>query len=282
MRKSAIQARRRTWVRLARELGLLAAVVAALALAGFALQRLFIPRAVPAPDIPRSLDERLKPLVVKQIRAENRLVEEPFAVRTVAAIASRLAPDSPEVILVDSPLVNAFAVPGGVVCVSTGLVKALGGPEELAAIVAHEMSHVAHRDPIAQLARRVCMASLAAVLTGGQGETLVQGLLADLVTLRYGREAENRADNFAVQLLAGAGIDPRSYAAALTRIRDTGLKHPGLFRYLDPHSPIDERIAAATQAAESAAAGRAAAWEPVAADWKKLLKALPTVLEPEN
>jgi predicted Zn-dependent protease len=142
------------------------------------------------------------------------------------------------------------------------------------------MSHVTARDPVAQLARRLGMAALAAVLTGGQGETLVQGLLADLVTLRYGREAEDRADSFAVRLLAGSGIDPRSYAAALTRIREAGVKNPGLLRYFDPHSPLDERIASAARAAEAAAVERTGAWEPVAVDWKRLLQALPTVLEP--
>ena len=278
-----------TRARLARELGLLLAAVAALALIGFGLQRLFFSRPVPAPDIPRSLDDGLKPLMLKQIRAENRLVEEAAVTEAVAAIMQRLDPayaaagrPSIEILVIDSAVVNAFTVPGGVVCVYSGLVKALAGPEELAAIIAHEMSHAASRDPLAQLARKVGMATLATVLTGGQGETLAQGLLADLVSLRYGREAEDRADRFAVEVLARAGIDPAGYARALARIRDSGRKNPGLLRYLDPHSPIDERISRAEEEAKAAAAGTSTAPKPIAVDWKKLMKALPTVFEPED
>lgn len=289
--------------RLARELGLVLAGIGALAIVGFAVQRLFFSHPIPAPDIPRSLDEGLKPLMQKQIRAENRMVEDPAVTTAIAAILRRLEPVYAEVsldesgipatatgsdrlgsrprieiLVIDSPVVNAFTVPGGVVCVYTGLIKALSSPEDLAGILAHEMSHAAFRDPLAQLARKVGMATLAGILTGGQGETLAQGLLADLVSLRYGREAEDRADRVSVAILAKAGIDPASYAHALSRIRDSAAKNPGLLRYLDPHSPIDERISRAEREAAAAAASNVKR-KRIAVDWKKLLKALPTVFE---
>jgi predicted Zn-dependent protease len=292
--------------RLVKELGILLAGIGALAVVGFAMQRLFFSRPVPAPDIPRSLDDGLKPLMLKQIRAENRLVEDPAVTAAVAAILRRLDPvyaeisldesgiptaatgtdrlgSRPriEVLVIDSPVVNAFTVPGGVVCVYTGLIKTLSSPEELSGILAHEMSHAAFRDPLAQLARKVGMATLAGILTGGQGETLAQGLLADLVSLRYGREAEDRADRVSVAILARAGIDPASYAHALSRIKDSARKNPGLLRYLDPHSPIDERIGRAEKEAAAAAAPNVNR-KRIAVDWKKLLKALPTVFEPTD
>ncbi len=289
-------------VRLARELALVLAAVAAIAAIAFGASRLFFSRPVPAPDIPRSLEAGLKPLVLKQIRAENRLVEIPIVTGAVAAIMDRLAPiyaaillkaakdpkeSRPviEVLVIDSPVINAFTVPGGVVCVYTGLMKTLSSPEELAAIMAHEMSHAAFRDPLNQLARNVGMATLASVLTGGQGETLAQGLLADLVSLRYGRAAEDRADEFAITLLAKTGIDPASYGSALSRIKGSNPKDLKLLRYLDPHSPIDERIRSAGERAKAAAAKAAAEGlkaTRIAVDWKKVLKALPSVLEPTD
>jgi predicted Zn-dependent protease len=272
--------------------------VAAIAALAFGASRLFFSRPVPAPDIPRSLDAGLKPLMLKQIRAENRLVETPVVASAVAAIMDRLAPayalpldgaDVPkesrpeiEVLVIDSPVINAFTVPGGVVCVYTGLMKTLSSPEELAAILAHEMSHAAFRDPLTQLARNVGMATLASVLTGGQGETIAQGLLADLVSLRYGRAAEDRADEFAITLLANAGIDPASYGSALTRIKGSDPKDTKLLRYLDPHSPIDERIRSAGERAKAAAARAGLKATRIAVDWRKVLKALPSVLEPTD
>ena len=296
--------------RLARELAWVLAVVAAIAALAFGAARLFFARPVPAPDIPRSLDAGLKPLMLKQIRAENRLVETPVVTIAVAAIMDRLAPayaavpaedggvskvaskaaskeERPtiEVLVIDSPMINAFTVPGGVVCVYTGLMKTLSSVEELAAILAHEMSHAAFRDPLTQLARNVGMATLASVLTGGKGETFAQGLLADLVSLRYGRAAEDRADEFAIALLAKAGIDPASYGSALSRIKGSNPKDLKLLRYLDPHSPIDERIRSAGERAKAAAAKAAAAGlkaRRIAVDWRKVLKTLPSVLEPTD
>lgn len=266
-----------------------AAAIAGLA---FGAQRLFFPRPVTTPDIPRSLDEGLAPLMVSQVRAENRLVETPAVTEAMTAIVERLTragAEAPtevearsrptiEVFVIDSPVINAFTLPGGIVCVYTGLMKSLASAEEMAAILAHEMAHAGFRDPLAELARRVGMASIASLLTGGQGGNLAHSLLAEAVSLRYGRQAEDRADELAVDLLARAGIDPESYASALSHIKEAGPRDPKLLRYLDPHSPIDERIAAA----EGRLSHDGLATRRIAVDWKELVKALPSVLEPTD
>jgi beta-barrel assembly-enhancing protease len=268
--------------KLAREIALLLAGTAVLAGLAFGVQRLFFSRPAPADNAPRWLDSALKPVILRQIRAENRLVEDPAVARAVDTVLARLSAadggDGVEVLVIDSPVVNAFAVPGGVVCVYTGLVKALSSADELAAILAHEMSHVRSRDALAGLARRMGMAVLLSAVSGGRGATAAQALLADLVTVRYGRGAEDRADAFAVRLLSDAGVDPASYARALARIRDAGLAEPGLLRYLDSHSPIDERIERAEAAAAAARPGSRPT--PIALDWTALVRLLPTVLEP--
>ncbi len=280
--------------RIARELAWVLAAAAAIAGLAFGAQRLFFSRPVAAPDIPRSLDEGLAPLMVRQIRAENRLIENPSVTAAMTAIVDRLAPayaalpvdgrdpsrPAVEVFVIDSPVINAFTAPGGVVCVYAGLMKSLVSAEEMAAILAHEMTHAAFRDPLGQLARRVGMATLASILTGGQGGNLAHSLLAEAVSLRYGREAEDRADELAVDMLARAGIDPQSYARALEHIKAAGPRDPKLLRYFDPHSPIDSRIASAEQRAKAAAAARGLATTGIPVDWSGVVKALPSVLEP--
>jgi predicted Zn-dependent protease len=287
--------------RLTRELAWVLAGTAAIAGLAFGAQRLFFSRPVTTPDIPRSLDEGLAPLMVGQVRAENRLVETPAVTEAMSAIVERLAPagaEAPteaearsrpaiEVFVIDSPVINAFTLPGGIVCVYAGLMKSLASAEEMAAILAHEMAHAAFRDPLVQLARRVGMASIASLLTGGQGGNLAHGILAEAVSLRYGRQAEDRADELAVDLLARAGIDPESYASALSHIKGVGPRDPKLLRYLDPHSPIDERIASAERRAKIAAAAGGLssdglATRRIAVDWEDLVKALPSVLEPTD
>lgn len=284
--------------RLAREAVLLLAGAAVLAGLAFGAQRLFFPRpaphhardASPQEDLPAWLDGALAPVILRQVRAENRLVEDPKVTAAVDAVLDRLSgpggAGSIEVLVIDSSLVNAFAAPGGVVCVYTGLLKALPSADEFAAVLAHEMSHVQNRDALASLARRLGMTVLLSALGGGRGSSAAQGLLADLVSLRYGREAEDRADAFAVELLADRGIDPAAWPRALASLRDSGTANPGLLRYLDPHSPIDERIARAEK--EAAAAGARAGAQPpgratapsLAVDWDALVRSLPSALEP--
>lgn len=274
--------------RLAREIGLLLAGAAVLAGLAFGAQRLLFPRPSPhaaretalQEDLPAWLDSALAPVIMRQVRAENRLVENAEVNAAVDAILDRLAGPGGgiEVLVIDSSLVNAFAAPGGVVCVYTGLLKALSSADELAAVLAHEMSHVQRRDALASLARRLGMTVLLSALGGGRGSSAAQGLLADLVSLRYGREAEDRADAFAVGLLADRGIDPAAWPRALASLRDSGAANPGLLRYLDPHSPIDERIARAER--EAAAAGARATARVLAVDWDALVRSLPSALEP--
>jgi predicted Zn-dependent protease len=176
-----------------------------------------------------------------------------------------------DVLVINSPEINAFTLPGRLICVDTGLIRQMKSAEEMAAVLGHELSHVVHRDPLLLLVRQIGMATLASVLTGGQGAAVLERIVQTMVNVHYGREAEDRADAFSVHLLARAGIPPDAFAAALARIRDSVRKEPGLLKYIDPHSPIDRRI---EKAREQAGQEQAVPHElPV--DWKKMILLLP-------
>ena len=115
------------------------------------------------------------------------------------------------------------------------------------------------------------MAALINVMSGGQGGTILSDAAQTLVDVHYGREAEDRADEFSVKLLARAGIPPDSFGDALQVIRDSDPKEPGLLKYLDPHSPIDQRISKARDLARR----QAIAPRPLGVDWAALVQALP-------
>ncbi len=96
-----------------------------------------------------------------------------------------------------------------------GLLRAVSSPDELAAVLAHEMSHVVHRDPLSFLAARLGIAALMSILGTRSGAAVVQNAIGELVSARYGRAAEDQADRFAVDLLAAAGLDPEAFAGPL-------------------------------------------------------------------
>jgi predicted Zn-dependent protease len=242
-----------------REIIVIIAAAAVLALAAFAAQRLLVPRRAAQSDIAKGLDESLGSLMRTQIRATQKEVDVPRVSKGFAVIAKRLRdalPETPgtggvsirmsfEVIVLQSPEINAFTLPGDTVCVDTGLIREMRSAEEMAGVLGHELSHAYNRDPLTMLMRRIGVAALLNAVSGGQGGAILGSMAQTMVDVRYGREAEDRADGFSVRLLARAGIPPDSFANALERIRDSGPKAPGLLKYLDPHSPIDERIARA-------------------------------------
>jgi predicted Zn-dependent protease len=261
----------------ARELLILLAVLAALALAALGAQQVFFPRRAPAPDLPAKIDEALGPVLASEVRLSQRVIDDPRVTEGFAAMFERLVPAmsgagaKPQLLVVDAPEINAYTLPGGVVVVDSGLARALDSAAEMAAVIAHELGHVANRDPLSLLARQLGMATIAAAVTGGQGSALFSTMVQTMVNVRYGREAEDRADAFAVDLLGRASIEPSAFADALARIKEAGPKYPDLLKYIDPHSPIDERI--------DAAEAQARQWDgrprKLGVDWRLLLEALP-------
>ena len=261
----------------AREIALLLGCAAVLALGAFAGQRLLVPRNAVSPDIAKSLDESLGSLIRNQIIATQKVIAIPRVNEDFAVIADRLRNALPaprmsfEVIVLESPEINAFTLPGGTVCVDTGLIRELRSAEEMAGVLGHELSHAVNRDPLTLLARRVGMAALINAMSGVQGGTVLANMAQTMVGVHYGREAEDRADAFSVSLLARAGIPPDSFSDALERIKDSDTKEPGLLKYLDPHSPIDQRISRARDLARR----QTFTQRPLGVDWSELVQALP-------
>lgn len=231
-----------------------------------------------APDVAVEIERGLRPIMRRQVALEGAVVEEPVVADAFAALLARLRPGlgalpfEPEVIVIDSPVVNAVALPGALVCVYTGLMRTLETPEEMAAVLAHELVHVERRDAVTQLAREAGMAAIASAVSRG-GETAAQSLLREAIELRYSRAAEDRADLGSLEMLERAGIDPAVFGDALERIAEAGTRTPDLLRWLDPHTDIDARIARARLRPPSSAVPR----RPLDVDWKAVRSALPSV-----
>jgi predicted Zn-dependent protease len=115
--------------------------------------------------------------------------------------------------VVDSSVVNAFAIPGGYVYITRGILAYLGSEAELAGVVGHEIGHVTARHTVRQMTR----AELAQIGLGvgsvlspafGQLGNLAQNGLG-LLFLRFSRDSEREADRLGVEYAARAAYDPR-------------------------------------------------------------------------
>jgi beta-barrel assembly-enhancing protease len=134
--------------------------------------------------------------------------------------------------------VNAFAAPGGRIILFNGLLAAAQSPDEIAGVLAHEMTHSRKRHPTRMLIRVIGTSFLEQLLIG----TETGGMAEMLLTLSYSRQFEEEADAGAVELLHGAGIDTASFANFFDRLEKAGGGGP-LPAILASHPAPQERSA---------------------------------------
>lgn len=141
-------------------------------------------------------------------------------------------------IVFDSEMINAFTVPGGNILISTGLIGFCESPEELAAVMAHEMGHVEERHVVARLMKELGIE----ILTSGDPYVLgeVTGMLT---STRFDRKQEEEADLFACQLLEDSKIEPRTLATVFRRLeQETGNELLEHFEIISTHPNFKSRI----------------------------------------
>ncbi len=128
-------------------------------------------------------------------------------------------------------LVNAFALPGGRMVFSAGLIENAGSADEVAGVMAHELGHVAHRHPEAAIVRVYGMQVFMSVFTAGQGADTISNIAGLLAVLRYSRAAEVEADAYAVEVLDNAKVNPKGLQTFFRRLlkknTGTGADRPG-------------------------------------------------------
>lgn len=108
-----------------------------------------------------------------------------------------------------SDVVNAFALPGGIVVVNTGLIAATRQPEELAGVLAHELQHVELRHSLQAMVKELGLRGVWLLATGDIGGTALGSAALQLSSLKFSRDAEAQADARGFDVLVANRIDPR-------------------------------------------------------------------------
>ncbi len=149
---------------------------------------------------------------------------------------------------------NAFAIPGGYIFVTTGLLVLAENEQEIAGVLSHEIAHVTarHISQMIERSKRLNIASmvaiLASMLAGGGGTASQAGATmamatAEALELKYTREMEVDADQNALQYMIKAGYDPYGMITFLNKIYKTSLvSGPQIPPYLSTHPAIENRI----------------------------------------
>jgi predicted Zn-dependent protease len=166
----------------------------------------------------------------------------------------------------DNKQVNAFAAPGGVVVVNSGLIALASTPEELAGVLAHEVAHVEHRHSLSQMIENVGTVAALGMLLGDWSDTIAGSMATQLLSLKYSRNAELDADRYGMQRMIAAGIDPARMADFFDKLSDKD-KGPAATAILSSHPASKERARALR---EQLAGQPARRYEPLPIDWSRV------------
>ena len=125
--------------------------------------------------------------------------------------------------LLDSPDVNAFALPGGYIYITRGLLAYLSSEAELAAVLGHEIGHVTARHSVRQQSASTATGLFGAILAGATGVSAAGDLanIAGTALVRgYGREHELESDRLGAEYLARSGYDPQAMLRVIHVLKD--------------------------------------------------------------
>lgn len=152
--------------------------------------------------------------------------------------------------VIKNPYLNAFSMPNGLIYVHTGIIARMESEAELAALLAHEMTHCTHRHAVKEYRdaknKTGILASVAATLGGYGGLVTALGSIGTFASIQgYSRELETEADMVGIELVIAAGYDPHEAAKLFRHLQkateeeDEKDKAPFFF---SSHPMLQERI----------------------------------------
>lgn len=221
-------------------------------------------------DFSPSAERALGDDIMRQIRRDPDYLDDPVLLEDVSTIWRRLnnagrqlgeitpemdAAFSWEPFLVRDRTVNAFALPGGYIGINLGLIAMTTSSDELASVLAHEMSHVTQRHIVRSIGqdRRLSMVAIASMILGvlaasrapQAAEALIVGGQAASVQgqLNFSRDMEREADRVGYGVLTTAGYSPAAMSSMFEKLEQaTHLNDDGSYPYLRTHPLTAERI----------------------------------------
>jgi predicted Zn-dependent protease len=206
--------------------------------------------------VPAAWEDRLGRLAAENFQQNHRVCRGEAGQRALETLVGRLRAAggiAPEIHIevLDDPMVNALTLPGGRVLVMRGLIDKVQDGGELAGVIAHELGHVAHRDPVTLLLRQMGIGLVVASLGWNDAFADSGGIAQQLLTLSYSRQAEAAADAAGEAFLTQAGLRADGLHRFFAQL-ETIEGHGGGFAWLATHPPTAQRLARATQSTAGA------------------------------
>jgi predicted Zn-dependent protease len=189
-----------------------------------------------------------------QIDSQLPILQDAVVTNYVNALGLAMARTTPRADLgwrfsvVNTDVVNAFALPGGYIYVNRGLIDRAVNESELASVLGHEIEHVVERHSVKQMEKAQganVIVGLACHLTNicnsGVGQVAIQ-VGGSAVFAKFGRTAETQADSGGFQNEVRAGLDPRGMLTFFERLLAEEHRQPALLAWFADHPGTEDRI----------------------------------------
>lgn len=226
-------------------------------------------------------EQRIAEQIMRDVYNSNQVLQDAEVTDYITSLGLKLAANSPDrrqefrFFAVKDNSINAFAMPGGVIGVHTGLIVAANNESEVAGVLGHEIGHVVQRHLARMLAQQktdslISMAGMALALLAARGSPqLSSGAMAAASAgavqrqLDYTREHEREADRVGFQIMQGAGFDTRALATFFETLQKGSRFSDGSApSFLRTHPLTTERIADVRGRAEASSNFRMLPYSP--------------------
>jgi len=200
--------------------------------------------------------------LLSQLRQYELVLDDPLVEEFIQDMAFRIVAVSDEpdrqylFTVLNEPSINAFAVPGGLVALHTGMLLEADNPSEIAGVLAHEIAHISQQhsarrfEQAQEMSVPLMIAAIGLILVGGTGAVVPAILGSQGVAMQqqinYTRSNEHEADRIGISWLSAAGYDPNAMATMFNKLgrasRNFAIEIP---EYLRTHPVSSTRVAEA-------------------------------------
>ncbi len=196
-------------------------------------------------SLTESQKEGLEEWINETIEDEYSILENDTLSAAIALIKERLTisdsiPDV-RIKVLDSDQINAFATFGDQIFIFSGLIEFCESPEEIAAILAHEIGHIHYEHVEKKFIKEVGLGVVSILLTGGD-PVLASEIAKTLMSTAYDRRQEMKSDNYSMSLMSNSNLPHTALASFMVRLKREENTIPDELSFISTHPNLSARI----------------------------------------
>jgi predicted Zn-dependent protease len=212
----------------------------------FALSQVNWMQILEVEKVTDSTEEKLADVIRNSIERSEEIIRDKEIKEVIDSIVHKIAdknridPTELNILIVNNPQVNAFALPDKHLVIFTGLIESCDNPEALSGVIAHELAHIELNHVMKKLAKEVGISVLFSITSNTGGQVLGE-VTKTLSSSAYDRSLEEEADENALQYLLNANVDPEPLAEFFYKLSLDEPEFASKIQWLSTHPDSKER-----------------------------------------